>query len=442
MTQVVETNLSNFYKSYELPDAIEVMKNIKGPKLGLITCDYFLKIFPFSIQLKYFKASFLYSDNQYSESYKLTQEIFDSPHIDSKTHDILQELKRKLTDHIIYDNSSYYYKIIDSVKPADDNLITFTITTCKRIDLFTKTMNSFLRCCTDKNKISRWLCVDDNSSEEDRKLMKKMYPFMEFIHKSIDEKGHARSMNIIRKNVKTPYQIHMEDDWLFYEKRNYISESFEILCQNRTIGQCLFNKNYTEVPKETYVKGGYLNMTQTGIRYYIHEYCNTDELKKNFSKRHGNCLNSSYWPHFSFRPSMLKTSIYKVLGEFNEKSNHFEMDYAHRYTKAKYVSAFMDGMFCKHIGKLTTEKSSDKPNAYALNDEAQFTGVKPKKVEKAVERSVVKPEKNISTMLFVVNLKHRKDRLQKFVMQMKNNMKIRDMNHFFAAHGDKISKKE
>jgi hypothetical protein len=44
-------------------------------------------------------------------------------------------------------------------------MVTLSITTCKRYDLFEKTINSFLHCCQDIYLITRWICVDDNSSE-------------------------------------------------------------------------------------------------------------------------------------------------------------------------------------------------------------------------------------------------------------------------------------
>ncbi len=52
---------------------------------------------------------------------------------------------------------------------------------------------------------------------------------------------------------------------------------------------------------------------------------------------------------------------------------HFELDYAQRYVAAGFASAFLDGVFALHTGRLTTERSdAARPNAYALNDEPQF----------------------------------------------------------------------
>ena len=51
--------------------------------------------------------------------------------------------------------------------------ILLSVTSCKRIDLFKRTVNSFINACTDVSLISEWICVDDNSSKEDRDEIQK-----------------------------------------------------------------------------------------------------------------------------------------------------------------------------------------------------------------------------------------------------------------------------
>jgi len=88
-------------------------------------------------------------------------------------------------------------KIITRPRTITENSIIITMTTCKRYNLFEQTVNSFLECCRDlEDYIFCWLVVDDNSSAEDRNRMKRDYPFMTFVFKDSENKGHARSMNI------------------------------------------------------------------------------------------------------------------------------------------------------------------------------------------------------------------------------------------------------
>jgi hypothetical protein len=98
-------------------------------------------------------------------------------------------------------------------------------TTCKRTDLLQKTVDSFLECVLDyTDYVQEWIIVDDNSSEQDRLLMKEKYPFITYIYKNSTEKGHPKSMNIIRDyviNKNADYLFNLEDDWDFFMKDNY-----------------------------------------------------------------------------------------------------------------------------------------------------------------------------------------------------------------------------
>ncbi len=243
--------------------------------------------------------------------------------------------------------------------------IIFTITTCKRLDLFEKTMNSILNNWKDIRLIDYFLCVDDNSSEEDRNIMKNKYPFFEFYFKTEEEKGHRKSMNIIwdkLNELKPEYWIHLEDDWLFYKKQDYVKKSINIMKKyinsEHNVSQVLFNVNYAETYEQGWDINGGMKL-EKGVLLH--------EKKENVSGR-----NCAYWPHYSFRPSMVDVKTILKLGNFDSANNFFERDYADKYYEAGYKSCFFTQMTCTHIGKLTYESASNKPNAYSLNNLAQF----------------------------------------------------------------------
>ena len=89
-----------------------------------------------------------------------------------------------------------------SSKEPQSVRIMFTVTTCKRRDLFEQTVNSVMRTWKDVSSVDYFFCVDDNSSEEDRRFMKQQYPFFNYYMKSPSEKGHRESMNIIWNKLK------------------------------------------------------------------------------------------------------------------------------------------------------------------------------------------------------------------------------------------------
>jgi hypothetical protein len=264
--------------------------------------------------------------------------------------------------------------------------ILLTFTTCKRLDLFKETLHSILNHWLDIDLVTHWLCVDDNSSKEDRHFMKATYPWFEYYMKTPDEKGHRASMNIIwakLHTLKPTYWIHMEDDFLFYHPMNYIKPAVDLLSNNKhNIKQLVFNRNYAETV-EHYNSKGHL---PTGVpNVVLHDHRPHESVK--------HYMNTHYWPHYSFRPAMTLTKAVLVLGNFDSANQFFERDYANKWNDVGYKTAFFDRITHRHIGRLTSEiKSGTVKNAYELNGEAQFQA------------------NQITSPIKVINLERRTDR--------------------------------
>ena len=112
---------------------------------------------------------------QHIENYDLAYDIYCKMLTLQKyivNHTIILNQRKAVCIPHIEDKYTYYNRdIVNKIcmsLPRHTEIVTFTITSRKRFDLFERTVNSFLNCCTDLDKIDRWLCVDDNSSEEDR----------------------------------------------------------------------------------------------------------------------------------------------------------------------------------------------------------------------------------------------------------------------------------
>lgn len=291
--------------------------------------------------------------------------------------------------------------------------ILFTITTCKRIDLFINTMNSFINNCKDIDLIDKFICIDDNSSNVERKLMKQKYPFIDFIYKGENEKGHCISMNKILDLVElynVKYLIHLEDDWNFYGERKYIIDSIKIIENTINIKQVLFNKNYAELYDDHSLNiAGGIQKNVANINYIEHEHYkeNTPELR-DFYIRNAGKNSCAYWPHFSFRPSLIDCKIFKKIGKYRTSNGHFEIDYSHRFYEKGYKAAFFQSLSCYHTGKLTSETSLEKPNAYNLNNVCQFT---------AKENITLDIKKK--SYIRILNLKRREDRKNIMIERLK-----------------------
>lgn len=283
-------------------------------------------------------------------------------------------LNRTIENKILFEPMFTREKWISShiENQAPVPIVTVTITSCKRLSLFLQTMESFMRCVCDKGFIKEYICIDDNSSEEDRQQMKRDYPFVKYIMKDETTKGHVKSMQMITSLINTPYIFHLEDDWLFHNRVS-ISDMLEIMLdQPMILRQVCVNRNYNVNSTRRSV-GGLEHFTRGNLRYFVHEHCTLDV----FSEKYGrDVMSCCYWPHFSLQPSLIDASIFKEI-EFEDLSNndsslssHFEMTFARKYTNKGWKTAFSQESNTTHIGKNLWEH--DRQNAYELNNVRQF----------------------------------------------------------------------
>jgi GR25 family glycosyltransferase involved in LPS biosynthesis len=310
------------------------------------------------------------------------------------------------------------YSPIKNKKPSKSPKIILTMTTCKRFDLFQQTVNSITNTWTDIDMIDYWFCVDDNSSQEDRNQMKRKYNWIDYYMKGPEEKGHRKSMNIIwdkLNELRPTYWIHMEDDFRFHCRTDYIKTGIKYLEGN--IKQVLFNRNYGEQIKDYAISGhAPFGATQEIV---LHDH-------KSGLFNYPNC---HYWTDYSFRPSIIKVDAILELGNYDSANQFFEKDYADRWYGAGYRSAFLNRITCEHIGKLTSDRTGE--NAYTMNDESQFV----KKIETPISEN-----KRFGPTKFeikVVNLERRPDRKEQTILKFKEQGII-DYKFIEAVDGQKL----
>lgn len=242
--------------------------------------------------------------------------------------------------------------------------ITFTITTCKRLKLFRETMHSLLTNCVDIEIIDTWICIDDNSSEEDREQMRMEFPFFTFIFKTPDQKGHARSMNMLWDVIKTDYILHYEDDWV-------TSTQFSLMPFLKYVksGNC----NHLVLKK--IALGNDLVIDHVN-NFAIHDYVYDREASckpvvntlydKLIMHDCESVKNGWWWPGFTLNPSIINVGLLKkVVGNFNENIQHdmFEYDYAIRCYDRNYKVLFVP-LHIDHSGYLSSYKLNDTKRYY------------------------------------------------------------------------------
>ena len=265
----------------------------------------------------------------------------------------------------------------------EEQSVTFVITTCKRLRSFIETMNSFIQNCLDLHLIKEWIIIDDQSSEKDIQEMKLLYPFMKLVQKDQNQKGHANSLNIMIEMVTTPYIIYMEDDWKLMAPRHFIRDSIEIATKNELIGQVIFNRYYAECYKDYLTNGGKTQIIdQTKTMFTFHDFINPNTKPAefyNYVKSVGDC--HAHWPHFTLNPSLIKTCIFKKVGNFDSTTNehvNFEYQFGLKYHEQfGFHSMFLNDILFFNIGKPRNQNSKIKisskfisntnVNAYELN---------------------------------------------------------------------------
>lgn len=271
------------------------------------------------------------------------------------------------------------------------NDVVLTMTTCKRIDLFTKTMNSILECFSveDWSRVKQWYIIDDGSSKDDIEKMIELFPFITMISKCEPAcghmiptypKGHRGSMNYIfdlLAKEKPKYWLHIEDDWLFLKKDRYIDRAISCLespsSQLQCIKQIVFNKGYGETLGDIIVPAGRSIDCEDNNDILLH-ISTTDEHEDDKIIQ-TNIPNCNYWKHFSFRPGVTVVDAILELGNFDSPNTFFEADYAEKYTQKGYKTAYFNDITSIHIGKLSGSRGMSQEgveNAYEMNGTSQF----------------------------------------------------------------------
>ena len=147
-----------------------------------------------------------YYTGRLRESFESASAILDSEEIEEADRERVLANRDFCVPHMLELTSVYpegpVRQLVERTGSGGD--VTFTITSRRRLDLFERTMSSFLHCFTDHGRIARWICVDDGSSAEDLARMQARYPFLEIVVKDRADEGYARSMNVARAMIRTP----------------------------------------------------------------------------------------------------------------------------------------------------------------------------------------------------------------------------------------------
>lgn len=207
------------------------------------------------------------------------------------------------------------------------------MTTCGRLDLFFKTMESFLIRCKDLDLITDWIVSDDRSSRNDIKAMNDRYPFLNIY--SSRTPGQAANLNNLFSRVETDWFFHCEDDWLFTNEDNFIRKMFDITAADDRIKNVIL-RHWNGI----YVVDG-------GTEYRAHYY------NKRLGTKMINHADTS-WYGYSLNPGLQHMPTVRKLGaydeHFNIESRFWDRPPALEYSRLGLKRANLMDNYIEHIG--------------------------------------------------------------------------------------------
>lgn len=186
------------------------------------------------------------------------------------------------------------------------NSVTFVLTSCGRIDLLEKTLDSFFKYNT--YPIERFIVTEDSADpvifEECKQLNKKYNNVIEFM---FNEKklGQSKSIDKAYGTVTTKYVFHCEEDWEFY-RRGFIEDSIRVLSSTSKILQAWIRPKSDKILNKISEKIFEINGMK--VRAVLPVSFNTGDTNED-----GTPMIVYNYMGFSWNPGLKRMSDYRLL---------------------------------------------------------------------------------------------------------------------------------
>jgi hypothetical protein len=214
----------------------------------------------------------------------------------------------------------------------ETKLITVVITSCGRLNLLKRTLDSFHKFNTAP--IFEYILVDDSGKEDIHNELKRLYPDYTLILEPMN-RMQVTCIDDAYSRVKTPWIFHTEDDWEYYGY-GFIEKSMEILEKDdKIINVWLRASDDTNGHpiEDTIYKAGNVEYRLMAPHYE--------------TQRTNGC-----WHGFSWAPGLRRLSDYKLLAPF-AKLTRFplaERLVGQAYFELGFRAAILMEGYVRHIG--------------------------------------------------------------------------------------------
>ena len=204
--------------------------------------------------------------------------------------------------------------------------ITFVLTSCGRIDLLDKTLESFFQ--KNTYPFEDFFLVEDSVDQSVYNHIQKKWSEKLTLIFNEKKRGQIQSIVDTYKKVKTPYIFHCEDDWV-YTRDKFVEDSFKILETDEKIIQV------------------WLESKESASRLDIFEYGPLQKVGK-IGYRKVFCEDGWEWGYFSFRPGIKRMSDYNLIGGYGGYKN--ELDIGVSYKNKGFYTVIIEDPAVVDIG--------------------------------------------------------------------------------------------
>jgi tetratricopeptide (TPR) repeat protein len=126
------------------------------------------------------------------------------------------------------ESASAYPDVLVRNLTADppDTQVTVSLLAGPDLTATERTLNSFLRCCTDVSRVGRFLILDTGLSTPDRTILQERYRFLEFAP-PVGET--APQLAQLRTQIHGRFWLHLGQGWQFFAPENFVTRLAAVL---------------------------------------------------------------------------------------------------------------------------------------------------------------------------------------------------------------------
>jgi len=204
--------------------------------------------------------------------------------------------------------------------------VTVTLTHFRRLDELDITVQSFLD--TNTYPIDEFIIIDDSNQSDCANIIQERYGNFATIIINEEQLGQRKSLDRIFTQSRNEFIFHLEDDWEFDVKNNYIENSINILQAHPGIHQ-------------VWVRHDYDNPHKCIGDIYTYNNIEFRDVDRNFN---------GVWNGFSWNPGLRRKSDYIKFFPCGFQSFTGEQECAIYLKKYNYGVVKLVDTCCKHIG--------------------------------------------------------------------------------------------